>query len=329
MPEATVPAVGELPAPGTGPATADGPVEGPVESRLAGNLRRFAGNRFAVGGLVFLVLIILFSFAGPLVYHTNQSATNLILENQRPSAAHLLGTNPEGFDVLGRLMVGGQSTLEVAFAVAVISTAFGTIWGAIAGYVGGLLDAFLMRVVDTMLSIPFLFFVVLLAALVQPTLLLIIVVISAVSWLSTARLVRAEILSLRTRDYAIAAKGFGGGHWRVILRHLVPNALGVVVVNGTLKVADAILIFASISYLGLGVPPPSTSWGRMLTTGVNNLFDGYWWQLWPAALAIVLTVIAINAVGDGLRDMVEKRLESRSNRRSRRPGPALPQGGPT
>lgn len=272
------------------------------------NFAMFAKNRFAFVGLITLVVIALFCFVGPHLYSSNQEATNLINENLPPSAQFPLGTNPEGFDILGRLMIGGQSTLEVGFAVALVATVFGTLWGAIAGYAGGLVDALLMRVVDTMLSIPFLFFVVLLGTLLQPTLPLIVVAIASVSWLSTARVVRGETLSLRTRDYVVAARGFGNGHLRLVLRHVVPNALGVVVVNATLKVADAILLFASISFLGLGVPPPATNWGRMLTTGINNLFDGYWWQLWPAAIAIVATVVAINAVGDGLHDVVEKRL---------------------
>ncbi|MDA8290084.1 MAG: ABC transporter permease [Actinomycetota bacterium] len=274
------------------------------------NLATFARNRFALAGLVVLVLFVLFCFVGPLLYSTNQTATNLINANLSPSGQFPLGTNPEGFDILGRLMLGGQSTLEVGFAAAIAATMFGALWGAVAGYTGGFLDALLMRVVDTMLSIPFLFFVVLLGTLLQPTLPLIVLAISSVSWLSTARVVRGETLSLRTRDYVVAARGFGSRHFTLVMRHIVPNALGAIVVNATLKVADAILLFASISFLGLGEPPPATNWGRMLTTGINNLFDGYWWQLWPAAIAIVATVVAINAIGDGLHDVVEKRLRS-------------------
>ena len=296
---------------GASPLAFDAPVRARPVWR--DNLTTFASNRFAFVGLLVLVAVALFCFLGPLVYSTNQSATNLLNENLPPSGSFPLGTSPEGFDILGRLMLGGQSTLEVGFAVAVVATAFGTLWGAIAGYTGGIVDALLMRVVDTMLSIPFLFFVVLVGTLLQPTLPLIVVAISSVSWLSTARVVRGETLSLRTRDYVTAARGFGYGHLRLVLRHIVPNSLGAIVVNGTLKVADAILLFASISFLGLGVPPPATNWGRMLTTGINNLFDGYWWQLWPAAIAIVATVIAINAIGDGLHDVVEKRLQSGRN----------------
>jgi ABC-type dipeptide/oligopeptide/nickel transport system permease subunit len=271
------------------------------------NLYVFAQNRFALVSLVFLVAIALFCFVGPFIYRTNQTATTLINANLAPASGYPLGTDPEGFDVLGRLMLGGQSTLEVGFIAAILATGFGALWGALAGYIGGVVDSVLMRVVDMMLSIPFLFFAVLLATLLQPTLPLITVAITAVSWPSTARIVRGETLSLRTRDYVVAARGFGSPHWPLVRRHIMPNSLGSIVVNGTLTVATAILLFAYLSFLGLSVPPPATSWGRMLEMGINTLFDGYWWELWPAAIAIVLTVIAVNAVGDGFYDVVDKR----------------------
>ena len=271
------------------------------------NARIFAANKFALVGLVFLVLVTLFCFVGPLFYRSDQTLTTLFNSNLGPSGRFPLGTDPEGFDMLGRLMLGGQSTLEVGFAVAFFSTAWGAAWGAVAGYVGGVVDSVLMRVVDMMLSIPFLFFVVLLATLLQPTLPLIILAITAVSWPSTARIARGETLSLRGRDYVVASRGFGSKHLPLIRRHVVPNATGAIVVNGTLKVATAILLFAALSFLGLGVPSPATNWGRMLTIGIAHLFDGYWWQLWPPAVAIVATVIAVNAIGDGILDVVDKR----------------------
>ncbi len=308
--EATGPSL-QGPSPLGGAArTADSEVVEPTSGlRLA--LSTFKENGLAVSGVVVLALIVLFSFVGPLLYHTNQVTTNLISQDLPPSGAHLLGTSPEGRDELGRLMLGGRSTIEVGLGVGVLATLFGLVYGALSGFVGGVLDAVLMRIVDAMLSIPYLFFVVLLAALVQPNLLIVILVLSAVSWLSTARLVRGETLSLRTRDYVVASQGFGSRAHRIIGRHITPNLLGVVVVNATLKVADAILAFASIAYLGLGPPPPATNWGQMLSAGINNLFDGYWWQLWPAGLLIVLTVLAVNVVGDGLSDVVEVRLQKR------------------
>jgi oligopeptide transport system permease protein len=279
--------------------------------RLADKLDAARRNKLAASGLAVIVFMILFSFAGPLIYHTNETATNLQLANMPPSSAHLLGTTPEGRDELGQLMVGGQSTLEVGFAVAILATAFGLAWGAVSGYVGGITDGIMMRIVDAVMAIPFLFFVILLASISTPSLSIIILAITAVSWVSTARLVRGEVLSLRTRDYVLASRVVGGRHGHVISRHLIPNVMGVVAVNGTLKMADAVLTFAAIAFLGLSVPPPATSWGDLLTTGINNLFDGYWWQLWPPAVAIVLLVLSVNLVGDGLHDVVENRLQRR------------------
>jgi len=274
-------------------------------------LATFAENRPAVVSTYFLVVLILFSYVGPLIYRTNQVTANLALQNLPPGGAYPLGTDAAGQNELGRLMLAGQSTLEVGLAVAVISTAFGLAWGLVAGYFGGLTDAFLMRIVDALLSIPFFFFVVLLASIVRPTLWLIILVITAASWEQTARLVRGEALTLRTRDYVKAAHAFGSSRTRILLRHLTPNLYGVLSVNATLSVADAILAYATISYLGLGLAPPATDWGTLLTEGINNLFDGYWWQLWPAAFLIVSTVVAINLIGDGLRDVTEGRLQRR------------------
>jgi ABC-type dipeptide/oligopeptide/nickel transport system permease subunit len=307
---AGAPAVVAVPVPQDRRDRDAGEVPGTTSSlRLA--LATFAENKPAVASLFVLVLIVAFCFVGPLIYHTNQTAANLIDASRPPSARFPLGTDPIGRDELGSLMVGGQSTLEVGFAVAVLATAFGLMWGLVAGYFGGIIDAVLMRIVDALLAIPFLFFVVLLASLVIPNLFLIILVITAVSWLSTARLVRGEALSLRTREYVRAAEGFGAKTPRILFRHITPNLLGVVIVNGTLKVADAILIFASIGYLGLSVPPPATSWGVILAAGINDLFDGYWWQLWPAGFLIVITVLAFTVLGEGLRDVVERRLQKR------------------
>ncbi|MDA8067722.1 MAG: ABC transporter permease [Actinomycetota bacterium] len=271
----------------------------------------YAENRLALAGLVVLVFLLLFSFLGPVLYHTNQTATSLINENLAPSGSHLLGTTPEGRDELGRLMVGGQSTIEVGLGVGLVATAFGLVYGSVAGFVGGIVDVVMMRLVDALLSIPYLFFVVLLAALVQVNLLVLILVLSAVSWLSTARLARGETLSLRARDFVTASQGFGSRVRHVLARHITPNLLGVVVVNGTLKVADAILAFAAVAYLGLGPAPPATNWGELISAGINNLFDGYWWQLWPAGVLIVAMVLAVNVIGDGLSDVVEVRLQKR------------------
>jgi peptide/nickel transport system permease protein len=216
-----------------------------------------------------------------------------------------------GFDVLGRLMVAGQSSIEIALAVAVISTSFGVIWGAISGFWGGVTDAILMRVVDIVLAIPALFIFIYLASVFRPTVILLIIVVSALSWVGPARLIRGETLSLRVREYVDAVRVMGGSSGRVIIRHIVPNTISTIVVNATFQVADAILILATLSFLGFGLPPPAATWGGMLTNGMNYLYDGYWWQIYPAGLIIVITVIAFNLIGDGLRDALEVRLQFR------------------
>ncbi len=271
------------------------------------DLRTFADNRLALAGLILLVAIVLFCFVGPLIYKTDQVSSTLLNASVAPSGQYPLGTNPEGYDMLGRLMLGGQSTLEVGLAVAVLGTAFGTLWGALAGYIGGAVDTVMMRIVDMTLSIPFLFFAVLIATLLTPSLPLIVMAITAVSWPGTARIVRAETLSIKTRDYVVAASGFGSWHLRLVGRHVLPNSIGAIIVNATLKVATAIILFATLAFLGLAVPPPATSWGVTLTLGIHHLFDNYWWELWLPAAAITLTVIAISVIGDGIYDVVSKR----------------------
>ncbi|MHB8295665.1 MAG: ABC transporter permease [Acidimicrobiales bacterium] len=271
----------------------------------------FTQNKLAVAGLVIVVLMVLFCFVGPLFYHTDQVHTHLASADQGPSASHLLGTTNVGYDELGRLMVGGQTSLEVGLAAAFVATAFGVLWGSIAGFVGGVVDSFMMRVVDTFLAIPPLFLLLFLAAVIRPNVAIMIFVVALVAWLGPARLVRAETLSLRVRDFVSAVKVMGGSRRRIVFRHLIPNAIGTIVVNATFQVADAILLIAALSFLGLGIPPPATNWGAMLSSGVTYIYDGYWWLIYPPGIAIVLTVVAFNFIGDALRDSLEVRLQKR------------------
>jgi peptide/nickel transport system permease protein len=271
----------------------------------------FVQNRLAVVGLVIIVFMILFSFVGPFFYHTNQVLTNPAQAFDRPGAAHPLGTDDVGYDILGRLMLGGQSSLEVGLAAAVLASSVGTVWGAVAGYLGGWADAIMMRIVDSMLAIPYLLLVLLLASIVTPTIPVLIIVIALVSWLFTARLVRGDALSVRGRDYVTAARASGTRGRRIVLRHIAPNVIGTIVVATTFSVADSILLLATLSYLGLGPPPPAANWGGMLTDGLNYIYDGYWWLIYPAGIAIVLTVVAFNFIGDALRDSLEVRLQDR------------------
>lgn len=274
--------------------------------RVAG--RELLGNGVGVVGLSVIVVMFLFSFVGPLIYHTNQVTTNLTQVNLAPSARFLLGTDQVGYDVLGRLMAAGQSSLEVGLAAAVIAVGIGTTWGAVAAFAGGWVDSVMMRIVDALIAIPTVLLVLLLATLVTPSVITVIFVLGTVSWLITARLVRGEVLVLRTLDYVSAAKLAGDRSVRIVLRHVVRNVIGIVAVQATFEVANAILLLAALSFLGLGPPPPAVNWGGMLTTGLNYIYDGYWWQIYPAGICIVLTVVAFNLLGDATRDALDVRL---------------------
>jgi peptide/nickel transport system permease protein len=289
-------------------ATASAGADGGRPHGTRSGFRTWASLRQAQIGVGIVLALVAFSFLGPLVYHTNQVTVNLNNATQPPGAGHPLGTDGDGFDILGRLMRGGQSSLELGFAVAITTTVGGTLYGAISGWLGGIVDVVLMRVVDTLLAIPTLMLLLILVNIFTPNLVMIILLLSALSWLGTARLVRGEVLALRVRDYVQAAKTVGGGQWWIIRRHLVPNAFGVIVVSATFTVADAILTMSALSFLGLGLPPPASDWGSMLTNGLDYLFDGYWWMIYPAAAILIITVIAFNLIGESIRDSLDVRL---------------------
>jgi peptide/nickel transport system permease protein len=271
----------------------------------------FVENKLALAGAIMIVLILGFCFIGPLIYRTDQVHTNINEVTQPPSSEHPLGTDDVGYDELGRLMVGGQTSLEVALGAAAVAIVLGVLWGAIAGYLGGAVDSVMMRIVDAILSIPALFLLLFIASVTTPSVGVLIAVVGLIAWLVPARLVRGETLSLRTREYVQAVKVMGGGSPRIVVRHIVPNTIGTVMVNATFQVADAILLVAALSFLGLGIPPPSANWGGMLSNGLNYSYSGYWWLIYPPGVAIVLTVVCFNFIGDALRDAFEVRLRRR------------------
>ncbi|MER5410184.1 ABC transporter permease [Streptomyces sp. NPDC002769] len=286
------------------PAKAAAPREA-TSTRLA--VRRFLRNRLAVVGLAVVVLFFLFCFAGPLVYSTDQTHTLLQQVNLSPSGAHWLGTDAVGHDELGRLMYGGKVSLIVGLAAGVLATCIGTLWGAAAGYAGGWIDAVMMRIVDAGIAIPALFILLVVSAITTPGLTGLVLILGLVSWLVPSRLVRAETLTLKNRDYVLTLRAIGGTHARAILRHILPNSVSTVIVAATFQVADAILLVAYVSYLGMGVRPPQTDWGGMLSAGLTAAYSGYWWLILPPGLAIILVVWAFNAIGDGLRDAFDVR----------------------
>jgi peptide/nickel transport system permease protein len=274
-------------------------------------LRTFAQNKLAVIGIAVVILMVLFSFVGPLIYHTDQFNPDLTLSNAGPSSGHLLGNDDSGFDILGRLMEGGQSSLEVGLAVGFASTIIGLLYGAISGYIGGVFDGLLMRIVDIGYAIPVVFLFIFMSQIFTPNLTLLIALLVAVSWLIPARLVRGETLSLRTREYVQAVQVMGGRSGRIVLRHIIPNTIGVIMVTVTFQVANAILTLAVLQYLGFGLPASTPTWGTMLSNGTTFLQDGFWWQVYPALFLIVITVVAFNFIGDALQDAFDVRLQER------------------
>lgn len=277
--------------------------------RLA--FRSFVENRLAVVGVVIVVGMVLFSFVGPVFYHGNVLQANPINSNLPPGKGHPLGTDPNGFDVLGQIMHGGQVSLEIGFFAALIATIIGTLWGAIAGLAGGIVDGIMMRFVDVLLSIPFLFVVLILATRYGASVVNLSIVLGVFSWLVPSRLVRGEVLTLRTRDFVSAARVMGASRSRLTMRHLIPNALSVIIVNITFQVADAILALAFLGFLGFGLNYPHVDWGDMLSGAETALQDGYWWQVYPVGVALIMTVMAVNFIGDALRDAMDVRLRRR------------------
>jgi ABC-type dipeptide/oligopeptide/nickel transport system permease subunit len=274
-------------------------------------LRAFADNKLAVIGVGILVFFVVFCWLGPVFYHANTTASNLIGANAPPGADRPLGTDSQGFDILGELMAGGQTSLEIGLMAAVIATVVGTLWGAIAGLSGGFLDRILMRIVDVILAVPLLFVVLIVGERWGSSVPLLALIIGIFSWLVPARLVRGEVLTLRVREFVSAARIAGAKRSRLVLRHLIPNALSVVVVNITFQVADAILLVSVLGFLGFGLNYPVIDWGDMLSGGTDRLMDGYWWQVYPVGICIVLTVLAFNLVGDALRDALDVRIRRR------------------
>jgi peptide/nickel transport system permease protein len=326
----TPPPAGSLPAGGTAPDMAADSASGMLAgtgtahagvrvapARPRGLLRRgfevFAENKPALAGLGVMAFMILFCFVGPLVYRTDQVHTNLNDVLCTPSARHLLGCDDVGYDVLGRLMIGGQTSLEVGVAAAFVSVLFGTLYGAISGFLGGIADAVMMRIVDAGLSLPPIVVTIILSVIFHPSPLVMIFIIAVFYWLSVARLIRGETLALRSREYVQSVRVLGGGKRRAIVRHILPNAIGTIIVQATFAIADSILLLSALGFLGLGVQAPATDWGSMLSGGLNYLqsSQSYWWLIYPPGVAIILVCISFNFIGDALRDAFETRLQRR------------------
>ena len=270
--------------------------------------RTFWRHPLAWIGVIVLFAIVLFSFGGPLVYHRNALTIHLNAALQPPSAQFPLGTDQVGHDVLISMMVGGQLALIVGFAAAFVSMVIGVLYGLISGYLGGFTDVVMMRVVDVFYSIPYLFFLLFIDSVFKPNAVLLVFVIAIVSWFGVARLVRGEVMALSKREYVEAARAQGAGGFRIMWRHLLPNVTGVVLVSTTLQVANAILTVAALSFLGLGLPPPTPNWGEMLANSMNYIFQNAWWIIYPPGMAILLVELSVNFVGLAFNQAFDPRL---------------------
>jgi peptide/nickel transport system permease protein len=273
-------------------------------------LRRFAAHRPAVAGVVVLAVILLLAVLAPVVAPQGPTHLDVARANRPPGAGHLLGTDDVGRDIWARLVYGARTSLAVGLGAVAIALAIGTALGTIAGYLGRWADAIVMRITDAVMSVPALLMVIVFVSIAGPSLKSVIIVIALTTWPATARLVRGQILSLREREFITAARVVGVPGHRIVTAHLLPNLLGPLSVVGTFGVANAILVEAGLSFLGLGVRPPTASWGQMINAAQSPevLLDRLW--IWvPASIAIGLTVLAVNFVGDGLRDAVDPRSE--------------------
>jgi peptide/nickel transport system permease protein len=268
---------------------------------------RFRRNGFAVAGGIIVVLLFLMSFLAPYITPYDPSTIDAYHVLMPPSAMHWMGTDELGRDVFTRVVYGARISLKVGFVAVGIALVIGTVTGLVAGYYGKWVDALLMRLVDIMLCFPTFFLILAVIAMLEPSIWYIMLVIGATGWMGVARLVRAEVLSIRERDFILAARTIGASDLRILLRHILPNAMGPVLVAATLGVAGAILTESALSFLGIGVQPPTPSWGNILTSGKDYIGFAWWLSLYPG-LAILVTVLAYNLLGEGIRDAIDPRL---------------------
>ncbi|MBA4372546.1 MAG: peptide ABC transporter permease [Thermodesulfovibrio sp.] len=269
--------------------------------------KRFLKNRLAVaGGIVVAALVLLAVFA-PFIapYSPNDIDRRHILEP--PGSRHLLGTDDLGRDVLSRMIWGARISLAVGFVAVGIATCIGIVFGAFAGYYGGWADRIITRFIDIMLTIPTFFLILTVIAFIGSSIWNIMVVIGLTSWMGVARLVRAEFLTLKERDYVLAARALGAGNMRIIFRHIMINSMAPVLVSSVLGIAGAVLLESSLSFLGIGVQPPTPTWGNILTLGKDNIEIAWWLSVFPG-LAILITVLGYNLLGEGVRDSIDPRL---------------------
>jgi peptide/nickel transport system permease protein len=269
-------------------------------------LERIKHNKMALSGLILIALLVTTALLAPW-FAPYQPTDQVLLERlQAPSSKHWMGTDDLGRDIFSRMIYGARISLMVGFTAILIATFFGSLIGLISGYFGKWADSILMRTVDILLCFPTFFLILMVIAFLEPNILNVMIVIGLTSWTGLARLVRGESLSLREREFILAARALGCSYPRILFIHLLPNVAAPIIVSATLGIGNAILIESSLSFLGLGVQPPTPSWGNMLTAGKDYIYFAWWLSVFPG-LAILLTVLAFNLLGEGLRDVLDPR----------------------
>lgn len=268
---------------------------------------RLRKNKMAMFGLIMLLSLVVISLLTPFIAPYSYETQNLDLGASPPSSSHWLGTDVLGRDLLTRLMYGSRISLMVGFIATSVALLIGVLWGTVAGYIGGRVDAFMMRIVDVLYALPFAIFIVLLTVIFGRSLLLLFIAIGAVEWLTMARIIRGQVLSIKQQEFVEAAQAMGLSQWQIITRHLIPNALGPIIIYTTLTIPSVILLESFLSFLGLGIQPPQSSWGSLISYGVETMEEYPWLLIFPGLL-LSITLFSLNFLGDGLRDALDPRV---------------------
>lgn len=268
---------------------------------------RLRRNRLAMISFGILIFFLIVALLTPWIAPYEYEAQNLALGASPPSWQHWLGTDVLGRDQLTRVMYGARVSLTVGFIATGVALCIGVLWGTVAGFLGGRIDALLMRIVDVLYALPFAIFIILLTVIFGSSLLLLFLAIGAVEWLTMARIVRGQVLTLRRQEFIEAATAMGLSRWRIIRRHLIPNALGPIIVYTTLTIPSVILLESFLSFLGLGIQPPQSSWGSLISDGVDTMEEYPWLLIFPG-LTLSIALFSLNFLGDGLRDALDPRV---------------------
>ena len=272
-------------------------------------LRKLLKNRAAMFGVFILVSLIILAILAPVISPYPYDYQNLELGASAPSSAHLLGTDTLGRDLLSRLLYGSRVSLMVGFVATAVALVIGVTWGIVSGYYGGKVDAVMMRIVDILYGLPFIIFIILLMVVFGRNIWLLFGAIGAVEWLTMARIIRGQVLSIKNQEYVLSAKAMGVSNFYMFRRHIFPNVLGPIAVYATLTIPQVMLLEAFLSFLGLGIQPPMSSWGTLIRYGVESM-EEYWWLLVFPGITFTITLFSLNFLGDGLRDALDPKTSS-------------------